>query len=164
MVLSQMIAVSSYAQQDTKELANSMAPYYNINNDSVAIAGYDPTEYFISHKALKGSNKYQLTYKGATYYFVSDTNRALFKEHPESCLPQFGGYCAYGMGMRYGDGLNGNPPGKYPVNPTTFKIIDNKLYLFYNANGYNFLDVWESDETENLKRAHQRWKTIHQEE
>ena len=62
--------------------------------------------------------------------------------------------------MESGLGLNGNPPGKYPVNPETFKIIDNKLYLFYNDYGYNFLEVWESNEKANLERAKKRWKVI----
>ena len=62
--------------------------------------------------------------------------------------------------MESGLGLNGNPPGKYPVNPKTFKIIDNKLYLFYNDNGYNFLEIWKSNEKANLERANERWEII----
>jgi len=50
--------------------------------------------------------------------------------------------------------------GKYPVNPETFKIINNKLYLFYKDNGYNFLEIWESNEKVNLEKANERWKVI----
>ena len=161
-LLTLFLTTTIYAQEEVKKLANIDAPYYNIDKDSLAINGYDPTEYFLSNKAQKGSNKIQFKYKGATYNFVNEKNKTLFKENPDKYLPQFGGYCAYGIGMKYGDGLNGNPPGKYPVNPKTFKIIDNRLYLFYNDNGYNFLKVWESDEKENLERANQRWKDINE--
>jgi hypothetical protein len=53
-------------------------------------------------------------------------NKVTFAENPERFLPLFGGYCAYGMGMD--SGISRNPPRKYPGNPETFKIIDNKLY------------------------------------
>jgi hypothetical protein len=41
-----------------------------------------------------------------------------------SYAPQYGGWCAFAMG---------NSGEKVTVNPETFKIIDSKLYLFYNA-------------------------------
>ena len=149
-----------YAQETTIKFANADAPSHNIDKDSLAINGYDLTEYFINKKATKGSSKYQYKYQGVKYFFLNKKNKSTFVENPKKYLPQFGGYCAYGLGMDYG--LNGNPPGKYPVNPGTFKIIDNKLYLFYNNNGYNFLSSWELNEKMNLKKANKRWEKINE--
>lgn len=161
-LISILISTITYAQEDNVKLANTDAPYYNINKDSLALNGFDPTEYFVNNRASQGSEKHQYKHKGIIYYFVNEKNKSLFIENPEKYMPEFGGYCAYGLGMEFGLGLNENPPGKYPVNPETFKIIDNKLYLFYNNHGYNFLEVWESNEMANLERANERWKAINE--
>lgn len=160
-LLSILVSTISFAQEVNIKLANTDAPYYNISKDSLALNGYDPTEYFINNRASQGSEKYLYKHNGVIYHFVNKHNKALFIENPEKYMPEFGGYCAYGLGMEFGQGLNGNPPGKYPVNPETFKIIDHKLYLFYNDHGYNFLEVWESNEMANLERAKKRWTAIH---
>jgi len=150
-----LITTSVYAQKENVKLANANAPYHNTDKDSLAINGYDLTEYFINKKALRGSRMYQYNYQGIKYYFLSVENKSIFVKNPETYLPQYGGYCAYGLGMD--SGLIGNLPGKYPINPETFKIIDNKLYLFYNDNGYNFLKIWEENEKANLQKANDRW-------
>ena len=159
-LVSILITTITFAQKETVKFANADAPSQNIGKDSLAVSGYDLTEYHTNQKATKGLSKYQYEYQGVKYFFLNDKNKSNFIENPEKYLPQFGGYCAYGLGMESGLGLNGNPPGKYPVNPKTFKIIDNKLYLFYNNNGYNFLEIWESNEKANLERANERWKII----
>ena len=51
-------------------LQNADAPDYNIDKDSLAIKGYDLTEYFINNKASKGSVKYQYKYEGIKYFFL----------------------------------------------------------------------------------------------
>ena len=159
-LVSILITTITYAQKEAVNFANASTPYHNIDKDSLALNGFDPTEYFINNRASRGSGKYLYKYQGIKYYFLNEKNKSLFIENPKKYLPEFGGYCAYGLGMESGQGLNGNPPGKYPVNPETFKIIDNKLYLFYNDYGYNFLEVWESNEKANLERAKKRWKVI----
>lgn len=158
-----LLAISAHAQETLENFANLEAPYFNINKGGIALSGYDATEYFLSNTAVKGSEEFKVEYQGATYLFASEANKKLFQKNPEKYLPQFGGYCAYGVGMKMGEGINGNPPGKYPVNPETFKIIDNRLYLFYNDHGYNFLETWESNEKENLERANSRWKVYNKE-
>ncbi|WP_165395282.1 YHS domain-containing (seleno)protein [Flagellimonas allohymeniacidonis] len=151
----------SHSQKETLKFANADAPYHNVGQDSLAVKGYDVTEYFLGNTASKGSSEFQYKNQGVTYLFASEKNRSLFIENPEKYKPEFGGYCAYGLAMEV-DG-NGYPPGKYPVNPKTFKIIDDKLYLFYNESGYNFLKVWESNEKGNLEKANERWAIIHRE-
>jgi YHS domain-containing protein len=109
-----------------KHYYNEDAPYYNIDKDSLAIKGYDLTEYFINNKASKGLSEYQYKYDGIKYFFLNEKNKLIFIHNPEKYLPQFGGYCA----SRMTSGINGGLPGKESVSPEYYMIIDNKLYLF----------------------------------
>ena len=65
--------------------------------------------------------------------------------------PQYGGWCAYAMGT------SGE---KVKVDPETFKIIDGRLFLFYNAFFNNTLNSWNKDEKNYHTKADQNWKTI----
>ena len=117
----------------------------------VAIKGYDPVAYFTENKAVKGSKDLAVAYDGAVYYFSSETNKQAFKINPSKYEPQYGGWCAYAMGH---DG------SKVEVDPETFKIIDNKLYLFYNKYFNNTLKTWNKDEGNLKKQADANWQKI----
>ncbi len=60
----------------------------------IAFDGYDAISYFHGEVALKGNNKYQATYAGKKYIFVSEENQKLFSANPAFFLPQFGQYCS----------------------------------------------------------------------
>jgi YHS domain-containing protein len=72
---------------------------------------------------VKGSKEFAVYHQGVTYYFSSAENKALFKANPAKYEPEYGGWCAYAMGK------NGE---KVNIDPATFKIMNGKLYLFYN--------------------------------
>jgi YHS domain-containing protein len=114
----------------------------------IAIQGYDPVSYFTENKAVKGNPNIIFTYGSVKYYFSTKANRELFKKSPEKYEPQYGGWCAFAMGD---DG------SKVEINPETFKIIDGKLYLFYNFYFINTLNQWNEDEARLKKRADQFW-------
>jgi YHS domain-containing protein len=123
--------------------------HYNLEN-GLAIQGYDPVAYF-SNKAVKGGKKLSVTYQGAVYYFSTIDNKKSFESNPSKYEPQYGGWCAFAMGD-YGK--------KVEVDPETFKILDGKLYLFYNAYFNNTLKSWNKDE-KNLKiKADKNWFNI----
>ncbi len=113
----------------------------------IAIQGYDPVSYF-SNKPVEGSKTYALQYQGVTYFFKNTTNLELFKKNPANYEPQYGGWCAYAMGAK-GE--------KVEVDPETFKIIDNKLYLFYNKYFNNTLKSWNKDEAALKNKADANW-------
>jgi len=123
---------------------------YNVEK-GVAIQGYDPVAYVTENKAAKGSDKIKSDYKGVTYYFTSQQHKSLFDESPEKYEPQYGGWCAYAMGS---DGT------KVKIDPETFKIIDGKLYLFYNFFFNNTLTKWNDDEENLHKKADVNWNKI----
>lgn len=124
--------------------------HWNIKN-GLAIEGYDPVAYFNAGKAIQGKKEINAKIGGITYRFANASNKELFQKDPQKYQPQYGGWCAYAMGA------NGE---KVEVDPETFKIIDNKLYLFYNAYFNNTLKKWNADEANLKKMADVNWKKI----
>lgn len=131
------------------QTATKRTTEFNLEN-KIAIQGYDPVSYF-KGKPLKGKKEITTTYEGILYNFSSVANREAFLKKPTSYEPQFGGWCAYAMGSS-GD--------KVEINPETFKILDGKLYLFYNAYFNNTLKSWNKDEVNLKKKAESNWKKI----
>ena len=117
----------------------------------IAISGYDPVTYFTLGRAVYGNSSYSFPYNGAIYHFSSEANLDSFKMNPGKYEPQYGGWCAYAMGK---DGI------KVKIDPATFKIIDNKLYLFYNFHFNNTLKKWNEDESSLLKVANENWNKL----
>ena len=117
----------------------------------VAIHGYDPVAYFKQGKAVKGKKELIATYEGVTYNFSTAVNREYFLKNPLKYEPQFGGWCAYAMG---------DSGEKVEINPQTFKIVDEKLYLFYNAYFNNTLKSWNKDQANLKSKAEHNWKKI----
>jgi len=116
---------------------------FNLDN-GVALSGYDPVAYFAQSKAVKGNKDFALTNNGITYYFSSAANKEEFKKAPAKYEPQYGGWCAYAMGK---DG------SKVEIDPETFKIINGKLFVFYNKFFNNTLKSWNKDETKLHQQA-----------
>ncbi len=116
----------------------------------VAIEGYDPISYFTNHP-VEGKTEIKFSYKGATYLFASQQNLVKFKASPEKFEPAYGGWCAYAMG---------ETGEKVKVDPETFKIVDGRLYLFYNFWGNNTLVDWNKNEIRLKIKAEQNWKKI----
>lgn len=123
---------------------------YNEQKSFVA-NGYDVVSYFLN-SAVNGSTKYQATYDGAKYRFSSKKNLDTFKTNPKKYLPEYGGWCAYAMADK-GE--------KVTINPKTFEIRNDKLYLFYNAFFNNTYESWlEESPTKLIKKADASWSKI----
>ncbi len=140
-----LVSIAGFAQNTTKRTAQ-----FNLEK-GVAIQGYDPVAYFTQKKAVKGNASIASTYEGVTYYFSSQADKDLFLKNPASYEPQYGGWCSYAMGAK-GE--------KVEINPETFKIVDGKLNLFYNAFFNNTLKSWNKDEINLKKKADANWKKI----
>lgn len=140
-----LASVNTFAQ-----LAGKRAAEFNLEN-KVAIQGYDPVAYFKQSKAVKGKKDLATTYEGVQYYFSSQANKDAFVKSPASYEPQYGGWCAYAMG---------SSAEKVEIDPETFKILDGKLYLFYNAYFNNTLKSWNKNEAGLKKKADANWKKI----
>ena len=98
----------------------------NTDPDGVTLQGYDAVAYFTQMKAAKGDPKYFARYNGATYWFSSETNAAMFKDHPEMFAPEYGAFCGYAMALNK----------LRPINPEIFDIIDGRLILQHSQDAY----------------------------
>ncbi|MGA9639095.1 YHS domain-containing (seleno)protein [Flavobacterium sp.] len=140
-----LTSICGFAQTTAKRVAE-----FNLDN-GLGIQGYDPVGYFEQNKALKGKKEITTTFEGVVYRFSSKENKELFFKHPSKYEPQYGGWCAFAIG---------DSGEKVVVNPKTFKIVDSKLYLFYNAYFNNTLKDWNKDEVNLKARANDNWKKI----
>ena len=114
--------------------------------------GYDVVEYF-NNKAIEGNKKYIITYDGVKFKFSTIKNLETFKKSPQKYIPQYGGFCAYAIGLK---------GKKVSIDPKTFEIRDGKLYLFYNSWGTNTLKLWLKENPEKLReQADKNWEKIH---
>jgi YHS domain-containing protein len=140
-----LISATTFAQTAAKRIAE-----YNLEN-KVAIQGYDPVAYFTQKKAAKGKPAIAATYEGVTYNFATQADKDLFLKNPTQYEPQYGGWCSYAMGAT-GE--------KVEIDPETFKIVDGKLNLFYNAFFNNTLKTWNKDEAKLKAKADANWKKL----
>lgn len=112
-----------------------------------AINGYDAVAYFTESKPLAGTKANSFVWKGETWYFASTENLEMFKTNPEKYVPQFGGYCAYGMSRGY----------KAKTDADAWTIVDGKLYLNYNV---EVRKIWSENQSERIEKANQNWPTV----
>ena len=140
-----LVSVVVFGQNDSKRISQ-----YNLEN-KIAIQGYDPVAYFTNGKAVKGKKEISASYQDVIYKFSSNQNKEAFLKKPSEYEPQYGGWCAYAMG---------NSGDKIEIDPETFKIINGKLYLFYNAYFNNTLKSWNKNEAALKIKADSNWKNI----
>lgn len=147
LIVLSLIISTSFCQ----EAKDTRIEHFNLKKN-VAISGYDPVSYF-SKSPKKGSSDYKYVYKGITYHFSNEKNKKSFINHPQKYEPAYGGWCASAM--------SSNSPHKVGINPQTYKIVNNKLYLFYNKLGINTLNSWnKGDEAEKIKSGNKNWEAI----
>jgi YHS domain-containing protein len=148
MILSVFFTCAALLAQDQKR-QNA----FNLEK-GIAVQGYDVVAYFTQGRAVEGTAANAVYYQGVKYYFSSVANKEEFKKTPAKYEPQYGGWCAYAMGAT-GE--------KVEINPETFKILNGKLFLFYNKRFNNTLTKWNKNEAALLKTADVNWgKLFHQ--
>lgn len=88
-------------------------------NAGIAVEGYDVVAYFVAGEPQQGSSDHATEWGGATWYFASAENLALFRSDPERYAPRFGGYCAWAVARGYAVGID----------PRAWTIHEGRLYL-----------------------------------
>ncbi len=121
--------------------------HFNVKKN-LALEGYDPVSYF-ENNPQEGKPDLQLNFQGLNYRFTSADHLNKFKASPGKYEPAYGGWCAFAMG---------ESGEKVKVDPETFKIVDGKLYLFYNFWGNNTLTEWNKNEKPLMYKGDQNWK------
>lgn len=156
-------SVALAGPDDTAAASHAAAPVRATNawnlekKNTLAIHGYDPVAYFAEGggKPTKGDASIATTYQGATYYFATTANRDTFLVNPARYEPAHGGWCSWAM--KDGD--------KVDVNPKTFIVQDNRLFLFYNGLLGNTKTKWlKSEHAAQVREADAKWKALSGEE
>ena len=131
------LALPLFAQTPAKTLLN-------LDQSGVAIQGYDPVAFFTDHKPVKGDAKFLVKHDGAVYFFASKEHKDLFKADPAKYIPDFGGYCAYGVSRNK----------LVEIDVDAFQIVDGKLLLQYSK---GVRDDFNKDTSGNLAKADANW-------
>lgn len=140
-LLSIITSVTTAQAQDQKRVQ-----LFNLEK-TIAVQGFDVVAYF-NGKAVKGNSSNAVIHQGVKYHFSTTANKEEFKKNPAKYEPQYGGWCAYAMGAT-GE--------KVEIDPETFKIVNGKLYLFYNKFFNNTLKSWNKDEQQLKTKADANW-------
>lgn len=119
----------------------------NVDKEGIAIQGNDPVAFFTLKAPVKGKSDFTSEFQGARYRFHSGKSKAAFDANPAKYVPQFGGYCAFGVSR-----------GKLvEIDPEAFQIVEGRLLLQYSK---GVRDDFNKDAAGNLKKADGNWAKL----
>lgn len=129
------------------------ADEYNVNNgltltgNPLGLHGFDAVAMFEGDGPAIGDAVHTSEHDGVDYYFTDADAKAKFDAAPGAYLPQFGGFCAFGVYV--GKKLDGDV--RYA------DIVDGKLYLFVNA---AIFEKYLEDKDAVIAGAEEKWPGI----
>ena len=125
---------------------------YNIDNSNIALQGYSPVSYLDLGIAQKGVKAFKSEYNKVIFYFTSAVQKASFDKDPERYLPQYGGYCAFGV----------YAGAKFRTDPNKFIVEDGKYYLYLYNLELDAQQLWlaEDDHNKLVKKADENWTKL----
>ncbi|WP_420573443.1 YHS domain-containing (seleno)protein [Kordia sp.] len=143
LILSFLISTLLFAQ-DNK--AN------NIDNSNIALKGYSPVSYLDLGIAQKGVKQYKSEHKKVIYYFTSAEQKSTFDKNPEKYLPQYGGFCAFGV----------YAGAKFRPDPNKFIVKNGKYFLYLYNLELDAQQLWlaENNHGKLLATANKNWKKL----
>jgi YHS domain-containing protein len=150
-----LISISALAVTALLAMAPSAfaADEYNVSNgltltgNALGMHGVDPVSMFEGKAPQIGDAVYTTAHDGVDYYFATAEAQAAFAANPGAYLPQFGGFCAYGIYV--GKKLDGDV--------RFADMVDGKLYLFVNA---VIFEKYLANKDEVLAGAYDKWSGL----
>ncbi len=142
LTVSSVTSVAS-AQSRTGGSPNSMYA-------GIGLKGYDSVAYFTDGKAAPGLETITASSNGLTWRFASAEHRTAFQKEPGKYIPQYGGFCAWGVAQ-------GKLFDVDPVNGWT--IANDKLYVNFNG---DILKLFKNDQAALIGKAEQNWPKLNQ--
>lgn len=118
-----------------------------ISSSTVGAGGYDLVSYQSGKKPLPGNGHYVATVDQVNYLFTNQQNLDQFNENPEKYLPQYGGFCAFGVSVGK----------KFIGDPNVWEVVDGKLY--FNLDN-TIKASWAKDIPGYIKKGDKQWKKI----
>ncbi len=132
-------------------MAQNLKAANNIDDSKIALQGYSPVSYLDLGSAQKGLKEFKSTQDGVNYYFTSKEQKSKFDASPAKYLPQYGGYCAFGVSVG----------AKFRVDPNKFVVKDGKYFLFLNDVEVDACQLWKDGNHEKLvAKADANWTDL----
>ena len=126
----------------------SFCQSYNTDDSKIALQGFSPVSYLDLGIAQKGIKEYKSTHDGLAYYFTSSDQKKAFDANPKKYLPQYGGYCAFGVSVG----------AKFRVDPNKFVTKDGKYFLFLYDLEVDAQQLWlDGNHSDLVAKASQNW-------
>jgi YHS domain-containing protein len=116
--------------------------------EPVALRGTDTVALALGLGVTDGHAKFTHVNDGVAYYFASEEAKDAFASNPAAYLPQYGGFCAFGVAIGK----------KLDASPRFADIVDGKLYVFLNAVAFG---KYQEDKAGTLAKAEQKWPAMH---
>ena len=129
-----------------------------VNEEGIAIQGYDPVEYHLTLRAVRGDSSIRFQFQGATFYFRNVVNKKLFADSPQKYIPAYGGFCSDALSIPLKE--NQPKPGRYASDPEHFIIYDDRLFLFCPDDERDARTHWQSSGEVYIRRADSVWSVL----
>ncbi len=125
---------------------------FNIDNSNIALEGYSPVSYLDLGLAQRGLKEYKSEHNKVIYYFTSAEQKARFDRNPAKYLPQYGGYCAFGV----------YAGAKFRPDPNKFIVKDGKYFLFLYNLELDAQQLWLTEKNHDglVKKANENWSKL----
>ncbi len=115
-----------------------------VDGQGIALRGYDPVSFLGQLKAQKGSFDHELTHDGTIWRFANAENLKKFEADPDTHIPAFGGYDAWGIARGY----------KRGTDPELWVEGGGRIFLFYSVGHQN---LWAGDIAGNIALGDKNW-------
>lgn len=124
----------------------------NIDNSNIALQGYSPVSYLALGLAQVGNKSFKSEYEGVVYYFTSEEQKNTFDQTPDKYLPQYGGFCAFGI----------YAGAKFRTDPNKFIVEDGKYYLYLYNLELDAQQLWLAEDNHDglAAKADANWKKL----
>lgn len=142
--LAALFCMNTLQAQDSKS--------HNIDNSNIALQGYSPVSYLDLGLAQRGRPEFKSTHEGIAYYFTSAEQKATFDKNPSRYMPQYGGFCAFGV----------YAGAKFRPDPNKFLVKDGKYYLYLYNLELDAQQLWlaEGNHSKLVRVANKNWQSL----
>jgi YHS domain-containing protein len=139
----------------TVAFAQNFKANHNTDDSKIALQGYSPVSYLDLGIAQKGLKEFKAAYDGLNYYFTSKDQKSKFEANTAKYLPQYGGYCAFGVSVG----------AKFRTDANKFVVKDGKYFLFLNDLEVDAQQLWLDGSHDKLvAKADGNWAKLSKEQ
>ncbi|NAY91779.1 hypothetical protein GTQ34_07610 [Muricauda sp. JGD-17] len=124
----------------------------NIDNSNIALQGYSPVSYLDLGIAQRGIKDHKSEHHKVIYYFTSAEQKKKFDKNPSKYLPQYGGYCAFGV----------YAGAKFRPDPNKFIVKDGKYFLYLYNLELDAQQLWLAENNHGglVNKANMNWEKL----